>query len=75
MNKHAQTLRAVIALLPTETRENYGQQISVAADEIDRLDTGLARHKEFAQILTQCAGGMVNGGILAAQTKELLEQT
>lgn len=74
MNKHAQTLRAVIALLPTETRENYGRQISAAADEIDRLDLELSKHRGFAYMLTQCAGGMVNGNRLAAQAKELLEQ-
>lgn len=73
MNKHAQTLRAVIALLPTETRENYGSQIRAAAEEIDRLDLALSKHRGFAYILTQCAGGMVNGNRLSAQAEKMLE--
>lgn len=74
MNKHAQTLRAVIALLPAEARQNYGSQIHAAADEIDRLDLSLSKHRGFAYILTQCAGGMVNGNRLSLMSKELLEK-
>jgi len=75
MNKHAKTLRAILVLLPAEARQNYGPQILAATDELDRLEAKLTKHKDFAQILSRCAGGMVNGNRLAAQAKELLKQS
>lgn len=44
MNKHAQNLRAVLALLPKEVCHTYRDLIYDAAAEIDRLDCELAKH-------------------------------
>lgn len=44
MNKHAQNLRAMLALLPVEVCHVYRDTIYDAAAEIDRLDAELAKH-------------------------------
>lgn len=44
MNKHAQNLRAVLALLPSIVCHTHRDVIYDAAAEIDRLDCELAKH-------------------------------
>lgn len=75
MNKHAQNLRALPVILPAGTDQAILDVLVKAAEEIDQLETSLTKHKEFAILLSQCDGGMVNGNRLSGRAKELLKNT
>lgn len=67
MNKHAKTLRAIIVLLPAEARQNYGPQISAAADEIERLNIDFTRYQ---WLRARDINTVNQGGIFAGQTPQ-----
>lgn len=72
LNKHAKNLRALPVILPANTDRAIPDVLAKAAEEIDLQQAALARHREFVELLTQCAGGMVHGTRLSRKAKELL---